>query len=236
MVETVHKVIKCLEDGRSAVSILSIDFSKAFNCMCHRTCINELSLCGASSESIAMVLAFLDRRHLQVKVNEVKSSLRHVKGGSPQGTWLGNILFTVTIEAIEEINGSLSSAIPNHIRQPVLEAGYTRPSRFVARPISGFAEEEFNMSSTPVKCGTFDGMLRYHDHSGRFGEDLTIGDVETPPEDWMQRESWTDKYVDDANTGEHHYLPCSSSHLTTEREKKDHSLDGQSASIPNNQS
>ena len=92
LAETVHKVIECLEDGQSAVSILSVDFSKVFNRMCHHACVSELANRGASSDSIAMVSAFLVMKQMQVKINNTKSTLRHVRGGSPQGTRLGNFL------------------------------------------------------------------------------------------------------------------------------------------------
>ena len=104
LADTIHKIIDCLEDGRSAVSILLVDFSKAFNRMCHRVCIGELALRGASTESIEMVAVFLGERRMQMKVNQTRSSLKPVRGGSPQGTRLANFLFTVTIEAIEEKN------------------------------------------------------------------------------------------------------------------------------------
>ena len=77
------------------------------------------------------------------------------------------------------------------------------------------------MCSTPVKGGTFDGVLQYHDESGRARDD-SFGSVPPPPPpaDWTRLECWTDKYVDDANCGERHYLPHSTHLISTGKEKR----------------
>ena len=116
LVETYNKIIECLEDGKSGVSILSIDFSKAFNRMSHKVCLQELAKRGASTDSLQMTAAFLMERNMHVKVSSTKSAPRPVHGGSPQGTRIGNFLFTVAIEAIEEKGGSLSRSLPPAIK------------------------------------------------------------------------------------------------------------------------
>ena len=102
LIDLQQRILECLEDGSSAVSLLAVDFSKAFNQMSHLVCLEELARRGASTDSIRMTAAFLDRRQMRVKVGSTLLSPHLVKGGSPQGTRLGNYLFTVTIEAIEE--------------------------------------------------------------------------------------------------------------------------------------
>ena len=67
---------------------------------------------GASSESLAMISAFLSGRRMWFKVNGSLSSLRDVRGGSPQGTKLGNFLFVMTINNIEDKTSNLPS---NHL-------------------------------------------------------------------------------------------------------------------------
>ena len=68
LVELQQHILQCLEDGQSAVSLLAVDFSKAFNRMSHRVCLDELALRGASTESIRMVATFLDKRLMRLKV------------------------------------------------------------------------------------------------------------------------------------------------------------------------
>ena len=42
LIETWHKILKCLDDPASAVSLLSIDFSKAFNRMSYSKRLDAL--------------------------------------------------------------------------------------------------------------------------------------------------------------------------------------------------
>ena len=46
LAETVQRILDCLDDGVSAVSLMAVDFSKAFNRMRHTVCINELAKRG----------------------------------------------------------------------------------------------------------------------------------------------------------------------------------------------
>ena len=67
------------------MSLLSIDFSKAFNRVDHRACVRALAECGASTDSIQMIGAFLRGRVMQVKVNNELSEERCVMGGKSPG-------------------------------------------------------------------------------------------------------------------------------------------------------
>ena len=63
---------------------------------------------------------------------------------------------------------------------------------------------------TPLKGGTTDGVLRYFDRSGR--ENTPLEFVEDDLEPPWQEETWLDKYVDDVEVGEKHFIDkCSSS-------------------------
>ena len=212
--------MECLEDGRSVVSLLSVDFSKAFNRMCHRVCLQELSTRRASSESLKIIATFLHERKMRIKVRSTLSSLRLVRGGSPQGTWLGNYLFTVTIEAIEERNGTISKSLPpvvnDYRRSQPPRAG--RPPRFATLPVERFHSNKFTMRSTPIKKTK--GTLRYHDESGRSEPHSAIDFVIPEQPSRSLAESCSVKYVDDLTILQHHYLPSATSHFTTQRERK----------------
>ena len=71
-----------LEEPSSAVSLISIDFSKAFNSVNHNVCLNALVRGGASTESLKIVAAFLTRRRMVFKVNNTFSSEIPVNGGA----------------------------------------------------------------------------------------------------------------------------------------------------------
>lgn len=144
-----------------------------------------------------------------------------MKGGSPQGTRIGNLLFVITIEAIEERGGTLAGYIPPAIGEARDETrpGAERKKRFATAPIDRFKSNEFAMCSTPVKDGTMDGVLCYMDESGRRRDDT----IETEPElpsSWVKHDPWTDKYIDDANVGQHHHVGQAPGLISVNKEKR----------------
>lgn len=160
--------------------------------MCHRICLQEMAIRGASTDSLKMISTFLCGRQIRFKVGATLSSLRTVRGGSPQGTRLGNYLFTVTIEAIEEQNGTLSKILPPQIKTDECAIEKTRPKRIVSTPISRFTSNEFSMKSTPMKKTA--GVLRYQDQSGRSLDEMAL-ELQLPeqPEKPLN-DAWSIKY------------------------------------------
>ena len=55
LIGTWQNVLKSLEDQRAAASILSIDFEKAYNRMCHHACLRALERLGAKKATIGLV-------------------------------------------------------------------------------------------------------------------------------------------------------------------------------------
>ena len=97
-----ERILSTLEDPATAMTLMSVDFSKAFNRVDHVVCLQALAENGTLTDSLAMISSFLKDRCMRFKVNNILSSERQVKGGSPQGTKLGNFLFIITIDRIEE--------------------------------------------------------------------------------------------------------------------------------------
>ena len=97
-----QEILSGLEEDKAAVSIMSVDFSKAFNCLQHQACLNALARRGASNQTIKMIYNFLSNRTMVVRNGLKESMERAVTGGSPQGTKLGNVLFCLTVEGVHE--------------------------------------------------------------------------------------------------------------------------------------
>ena len=76
LINTYHNIMTALEDPRNAVSIISVDFSKAFNCIDYCQCLRAFAYKGASCESLTMIAVFLRGREMSIKVFfPTKSSL-----------------------------------------------------------------------------------------------------------------------------------------------------------------
>ena len=209
LIHTYHQIMSALEDNKNTVSIISIDFSKAFNRMDHGKCIQALSIKGATSEALTMVSAFLRDRTMSVKVGSTLSNLRKILGGSPQGTKLGNFLFTITIDAIEEKNHPLHLTRISQENSDVEDANILRTGLTC-------------MTSTPYKAGTSDGVLRYLDEFGRGLSDDSVSDVSPNVDNGTggeeDRSTWIDKFVDDVNGGQSHHILEGSAHITEKKE------------------
>ena len=215
------KILTSLDTPDTAVSLLSIDFSKSFNRMDHNICVRALADCGASTELIEMVSSFLSKRKMRFKVGSAFLSDREIRGGSPQGTKLGNFLFVVTIDCLEEGRDFTPPEIVAEGNEGDEDLyGLCRMAgRISAIRIfdSGIAH-----SSTSSKLGTTDGVMKYFDEYGRNNSTfhpLTTGEDPFPPS-WRPIDPWVEKYVDDVNAGERLYLANAISSFSQAKEKK----------------
>ena len=95
--ELTTDIMRGLDDGLSCATVMSLDFAKAFNRMSHQHCLLSLAKMGASNQTISTVYAFLKQRTMRVKFNQKFSTPRQCNGGAPQGTKIGNFLFSATI-------------------------------------------------------------------------------------------------------------------------------------------
>ena len=82
-----------------AVLAVMIDYSKAFNRICHNNIIRILSNMGVPGWLLRIVMGFLTERELIVRYEGKQSGRKWLPGGSPQGTRLGLFLFLILINA-----------------------------------------------------------------------------------------------------------------------------------------
>ena len=98
------EILRSLDQENSACALISVDFAKAFNTMCHVNCVKRIRDMGASASSTEIIQAFLHDRRMQFKIGSTLSSKRLLKGGAPQGTLLGNFLFILATDNLEIIS------------------------------------------------------------------------------------------------------------------------------------
>ena len=99
LVDLHEECLGTLDQGDHAV-VMGIDYEKAFNRLNHQECLDQLQALGASQASIWLVRSFLTNRKMRVKIAGMLSDPRELRGGSPQGSILGCLLYCLTTQQI----------------------------------------------------------------------------------------------------------------------------------------
>ena len=86
------ELIKALGNGRQH-DLAVLAFSKAFDRVPHERLLIKLEHYGIRGRTLNWIRAFLTDRSQRVTVEGVASEPPHVKGGAPQGSVLGPVLF-----------------------------------------------------------------------------------------------------------------------------------------------
>ena len=88
-------IYEAIDRGNTAARIFFTDFSKGFDLIDHNILLRKLKTLDVSPVLVGWIAAFLTNRQQAVKIEDVTSEWRTLKGGIPQGTKLGVILFVV---------------------------------------------------------------------------------------------------------------------------------------------
>jgi hypothetical protein len=91
----VQNDILCAVDKGSAVILVLLDLSAAFDTLDHGILINRLEhWFGVKHDALRWIESYLTDRSQRVILGDYLSKARHIKHGIPQGSVLGPVLFT----------------------------------------------------------------------------------------------------------------------------------------------
>ena len=96
----VHHWSKALDDGKS-VRPLFVDYTKAFDHVDRNTVLKKLVTYGVQEFIIKWMSSFLISRQQRVNIVDVLSDWLTLRGGIPQGSWLGPSIFLIIIDNLD---------------------------------------------------------------------------------------------------------------------------------------
>ena len=92
LAEIINNVYRAI-DNKEHVAIITLDLSKAFDCLNHQLLLHKLIKLGLSNPSISWMNAYLTNRTQVTKFKNFTSATESPKTGVPQGSILGPLLF-----------------------------------------------------------------------------------------------------------------------------------------------
>ena len=87
------------------IAVLMIDFSKAFDSVCHTTLTSKLKAMGISGDSLEWCIDYLSERKQFTTIQNEKSSLAAVDQGVPQGSLLGPRFYNFHANDLPDASG-----------------------------------------------------------------------------------------------------------------------------------
>ena len=86
---------KCALDRGEYIACISMDISKAFDCLPHCLTICKLHAYGLSRNACTLIASYLYQRKQRVKIGNIRSSWKETDKGVSQGSILGPLIFNI---------------------------------------------------------------------------------------------------------------------------------------------
>ena len=137
------------------VDAIVLDFSKAFDKVCHRRLLHKLSHYGVKGYNNRWIRAFLSGRHQQVVINQEQSEPLPVSSGVPQGSVLGPVLF---LTYINDLPQCVSSEVRLFADDAIIHRNVSSGSdaQLLQNDLKSLEkwEKDWKMEFNPSKCNS----------------------------------------------------------------------------------
>jgi hypothetical protein len=114
-------IVDSLDEG-VIIDVIMIDFSKAFNLVCHDWLLMKLAASGVGLRIVVWVREFLVGHTQRVRVGQLSKEIG-VTSGVPQGNILGSLLFLAYVNYIWRNTGSTIRLFADNRLQIDLDTG-----------------------------------------------------------------------------------------------------------------
>ncbi len=148
MMQTIHEA---LDAGEAGARIFFADFSKGFDLIDHSILIQELNKLQVHPALLAWISAFLFNRRQAVRIGNVLSQWKTLKGGIPQGTKLGVVLFMVMTNSLLTNWHLRTKFVDDTSALEIIPRNSISLLNFAVSDIHEFANEH-KMKLNPKKC------------------------------------------------------------------------------------
>ena len=151
LVYLLQAVYEAVDTGNSGARLFMADFSKGFDMIDHEVLIKELEKLDVHPVLVNWIKAFLSNRTQAVRIGNTVSDWKTPKGGIPQGTKLGVILFSIMTNSLLRAWNLRIKFVDDTTALEIIPRNSVSLLNFAANDIFEFSNEH-KMKLNPSKC------------------------------------------------------------------------------------
>lgn len=142
---------EAVDTGSCGARLFFADYSKGFDMIDHNVLIDELRNLYVHPVLVNWIIAFLWNRTQAARIENIISEWKTPKGGIPQGTRLGVILFTVMTNSLLRSWNLRIKFVDDTTALEIIPTNSASLLNFVTNDIYAFSEDH-RMKLNPAKC------------------------------------------------------------------------------------